>query len=204
MKLHIKNASKIGAVLLLALSLISPCAFAENGSKTAVTEKTARPLKEVGAVVGYGTGSIQEGNYEPILLSVHLAYDLKGYFPSLGNHPGILAAVCEPQINPVFQPKSDIEFGVGLGLKYMYPLTDNLYPYIQGTVGPHYVSVQTEDQASGFLFADTIGGGLYYFLNKTSAVNVGYRFRHMSNAGLKSPNGGINTHFGTIGYSVFF
>jgi hypothetical protein len=190
----------MGIALSLIMLFTGPCAFGEDGKKT-----ETRPLyKEAGFIAGYGTGSIHEGNYEPVLLIAHLAYDLKAFFPSLDKHRGILSVVCEPQINPVFQPKSDIEFGVGLGLKYMYPATDNLYPYIQGTVGPHYISVQTDDQASGFTFADTIGAGLYYFVTKTTAVNAGYRFRHMSNAGIKSPNGGINTHFGTAGVSLFF
>ena len=93
---------------------------------------------------------------------------------------------------------------MGIGLKYMYPVTDRISPYIMGSVGPHYISVQTEKQASGFIFADTIGAGIYYFLDRKSALNIGYRFRHVSNADLKSPNGGIDTQIGTIGYSVFF
>ena len=205
MKPCVKTSLTIFFVLLITLLLVIPFAFAENGNKTAITNPEDRSLwKESGFVAGYGTGGIREGNYEPLLLIWHLAYDLKGYIPALRNHRGILTAVCEPQVNPAFRPRSEVEFGVGFGLKYLYPVTDNLYPYIQGTVGPHYISVQTEDQASGFLFADTIGGGLYYFLSKSTALHAGYRFRHMSNAGLKSPNGGINTHFGTAGISFFF
>jgi hypothetical protein len=86
----------------------------------------------------------------------------------------------------------------------MYPFTDRLSIYIMGSVGPHYISIVTKDQANGFIFSDVIGTGLYYYLSKDSAINVGYRVRHLSNAGLAEPNGGIDTHFGVIGYSVFF
>jgi hypothetical protein len=188
--------------LLLAILFINNLAFADTGGKTA---PEGRPFwKESGLIVGYGADMLPEGKYEPIFLIWHLAYDLKEYIPGLKKHRGILTAVCEPQINPVFRPETDLEFGVGIGLKYLYPLTDRLYPYLQGTVGPHYISVQTEDQASGFIFANTIGAGLYYFLSERTAIQAGYRLRHMSNAGLKSSNSGINTHSGTIGISFFF
>jgi opacity protein-like surface antigen len=64
--------------------------------------------------------------------------------------------------------------------------------------------VKTSDQANGFIFSDTIGAGLSFFVTEYSAINVEYRLRHMSNAGMEKPNGGIDTHFGTIGYSLFF
>ena len=159
---------------------------------------------ESGIVTGFGTGSTSEGQYQPILLAWHLAADLKKYWKPLEGHQGILSFVLEPQINPSFGPSTDIEFGVGVGIKYMYPVTGRISPYVLGSVGPHFITVQDRDQANGFIFASTVGAGIYYYLDKKSAINLGYRLRHMSNAGLKSPNSGINNHFGTIGYSVFF
>ena len=101
-------------------------------------------------------------------------------------------------------PQTDIEFGIGIGLQYLHPIVGNLSVYALGSVGPHYISVVTTKQANGFIFADTIGAGFYYYLTKDSAINIGYRFRHMSNASLAEPNGGIDTNSGVIGYSVFF
>jgi hypothetical protein len=192
------------AAVFLNLVFVIPVGFAEDRAGTGTTNPEGRFWKESGFVVGYGTNEIPEGHYEPILLIWHLAYDLRNYIPALKNHKGILAGVCEPQVNLAFQPSSEFEFGVGLGLKYLYPLTDRLYPYVQLTVGPHYISLQTKEQASGFIFSNTIGAGLYYFVTENSAVMVGYRARHISNAGTREPNDGINTHFGTIGYSFFF
>jgi len=159
---------------------------------------------ESSVIVGYGAGDVEEGNYEPILLIWRLGMNLKQFFPSLANHSGTLSAYIEPQINPVFDRETDIEFGVGLGLKYMHSLSDSVGAYLVGSVGPHYISVKTSDQANGFIFSDTIGAGFSFFITEKSAITVEYRLRHMSNAGMEKPNGGINTHFGTIGYSVFF
>lgn len=191
-------------VVFLSLIILVPAVFADDHVRTGSTNQEGRFWKESGVVIGYGTSEIHEGHYEPMLFIWHLAYDLRNYIPALKNHKGILAGVCEPQVNPAFRPSSDFEFGVGVGLKYLYPVTDRLYPYIQLTVGPHYISLQTEDQASGFIFSNTVGAGIYYFVTKNSAAMVGYRARHISNAGTREPNDGINTHFGTIGYSFFF
>lgn len=127
-------------------------------------------------------------------MDFHAPKDCKGKF----------SLYLEPQINPVVNPETDIEFGIGLGFKFTYLVADSLSTYILAGGGPHYISVNTRKQANGFIFSNTIGAGFYYFLTKKSAVNVGYRFRHMSNIGLAKPNHGIDNHFGTIGYSIFF
>ncbi len=161
-------------------------------------------VTESGFITGMGTGSTSEGQYRPILLMWRLGSDLKQFINPLENHKGSLSAICEPQINPVIDPRMEVEFGVGLGLQYTYPVTPKISPYIMGTAGPHFITLPNENQANGFVFSSTIGAGLYYNLNQSSAIGIGYRYRHLSNAGLHRPNGGINTHFGTIGYSVFF
>ena len=163
-----------------------------------------RLLHEVGFFVGYGKGNINEGSYEPILLVIRLGYDMRRIFPILSRHNGTLSVYIEPKINPVISPENDIEFGIGVGVKYMYHCTEQLAAYIFGSVGPHYVTVVTRDQANGFIFSDTIGCGVSWFLNEKSAINLEYRWRHISNADLKMPNNGIDTHIGMIGYSLFF
>jgi len=161
-------------------------------------------ITETGVIVGYGTGSIAGGNYEPVLLIYHMGGDMKQFFPGLEDHAGSLSLFLEPQINPAFRPETDVEFGISLGLKYQYPLSKKIATYVLGAVGPHYITVKTDEQKNGFLFSDAVGIGLSYFVTDTSALSLEYRFRHMSNAGIRSPNGGINTHFGAVGYSHFF
>jgi hypothetical protein len=163
-----------------------------------------RFFTEMGVMAGYGSGNIPEGSYQPLLLIGHFGVDLKRYFSGLRNHEGTLSAFIEPQVNPVFEPSANYEAGLGVGLQYSYPVGESVSLYISGSTGPHYISVVTQKQANGFLFSNNIGTGVYYHLSKDSALHVGYRFRHMSNAGLATPNGGIDTHMGVIGYSLFF
>ncbi len=185
--------------LFIALTLFfsSPASTADNAPGN-------RPFSESAFIAGMGTGSIPEGHYQPVLLIWHFGMDLKKQIPKLKDHAGSLSFIIEPQLNPVFDPQTDFEIGVGIGLQYRYPLTEKVSAYVLGTVGPHYISAVTANQANGFIFSNTAGVGLYYFLTKDSAVNLGYRFRHMSNAGIENPNGGIDSHFAVIGYSLFF
>ena len=189
--------------LVVVILLFFP-AYSAAGT-TDVNSHNKNLLTESGIIIGYGTGNIsEEKHYEPILLIWHLGCDLKRFIPKLEDHQGTLSLYIEPQINPVFNPETDIEFGVGVGLKYMHPVTEKISAYIFGSTGPHYITVKTKEQANGFIFSDTIGAGISFFLTKKSSLNLEYRFRHISNADFKKPNGGINTHSGTIGYSVYF
>jgi hypothetical protein len=185
---------------LVITILLFPPAYSAAG-----TNDINNPLlTESGIIAGYGTGDVKEGNYEPVLLIWHLGCDLKRFIPELRNYSGTFSIYLEPQINPVFERETDLEFGIGVGLKYLHLVTEKISAYIFGSVGPHYITVETRDQANGFIFSNTIGAGFSFFLTEKSSLNLGYRLRHMSNACTRKPNGGINTHFGTIGYSVYF
>ncbi|MGZ3580521.1 MAG: acyloxyacyl hydrolase [Syntrophales bacterium] len=194
--------AKLNIFIVVIIIFFANYAYCEEAQKEG--RASNRFFTEMGFIAGFGNGSIPEGSYQPIFLIGHFGVDLKRYFSGLKNHSGTLSVFLEPQINPVVNPQTDIELGIGIGLQYMHPIIGNLSAYILGSIGPHYISVVTTKQANGFIFADTIGAGFYYYLTRDSAINVGYRLRHMSNANLAEPNGGIDTNSGVIGYSVFF
>ena len=200
MQLKIKNV--VFYIAIVAIFIFSP--LTTFGEETKYNSKTRLSPTESTVIIGYGRGSISEGSYENISLIWHLGFDIRRFFPRLANHRGIPSFYLEPKLNPVISPEKDIEVGISFGIKYMYPLKNRLYGYIAGSVGPHLITVQTEDQANGFIFFDTIGTGLSFFLTKKSAINLEYRLRHISSASIKQPNGGINSHISAIGYSLFF
>ena len=69
--------------------------------------------------------------------------------------------------------------------------------------GPHYINAQTQRQAKGFIFSDNLAAGIRLPLpaHLAGEFNIQYRLRHISNAGLKSPNGGINNGFLVVGFT---
>ena len=72
----------------------------------------------------------------------------------------------------------------------------SLAPYIEAGIGFHFISktsINHERQLSTrFQFGDHIGVGLRF--GPEHAYDLGYRFQHLSNAGIKEPNNGINFH----------
>ena len=203
-RILIHSGSEVAALLVI-LALIFFFSNGVWGSEGKGGEGSGGTFfTEMGVVTGYGSGNIPEGRYQPILLIGHFGVDLKRYISGLRNHQGTLSAFIEPQVNPVLDPSTNFEAGIGVGLQYSYPVYEPLSLYILGSTGPHYVSVVTKKQANGFLFSNVFGAGIYYYLSKDSALHVGYRYRHMSNADLAEPNGGIDTHMGVVGYSLFF
>ena len=197
-----RESGGIAAVLILALI------FSPAGTASCDEGKPGRSggsfFTEAGILAGYGSGNLPEGGYRPVLLIGHFGVDLRRCFSGLRDHRGTLSLFLEPQANPVFAPSTNYEVGIGVGLQYSYPVCEPLSLYVLGSVGPHFISVVTDKQANGFLFSDVLGAGLYYRLSKDAAIHAGYRFRHMSNADFAQPNGGIDTHMGIVGYSLFF
>jgi len=160
-------------------------------------------LSEAGMVGGFGFGRIPEGHYEPILMAAHFGLDIGRYFHIPETHRGRLTFFMEPRFNPVHEPHGDCELGIGIGLQYVYPIFRNLFFYAAVSSGPHFISVRTEQEARGFLVDSEAGGGFYIAVGKGSALNIGYRIRHLSNGGVRTPNTGIDNHFLVVGYSMF-
>lgn len=69
-------------------------------------------------------------------------------------------------------------------------------PFFELAVGVHYLSetsVSTQRVfGSHFSFGDHLGGGVR--LGDHGQYEIGYRYQHFSNAGIKEPNQGINFH----------
>ena len=68
-------------------------------------------------------------------------------------------------------------------------------PYAEAGIGAHLLSrTQIGDKrlSTKFQFGDHLGFG--YRFGERGAWDLGYRFQHLSNASIKSPNDGINFH----------
>jgi hypothetical protein len=196
--------------LLLSIAVMCLACFGLRAQETA---KTKAPLfKEKGFMVGVGHGidslNIPEGRYTPYFFIAHFGIDLLRN-KKIRRNPGIFTLYFEPQVNPVIIKKptgnvKDLEFGLNIGFKHMYPLIrDLLYSYILIASGPQYITVHTSKQTRGFIFSDNFGMGTYIFMNKTIALNLGFRLRHMSNGDTRFPNHGINTFNYQVGISKF-
>ena len=190
----------------MKLLIIFSCVLVLNSIAFSQESVNENWLQEIGFWPGFGYGNstrnLPEGNYQPYFFLGHVAFKpfLKGQNTALEKFQFYM----EPQFNHVQLLgkngiKNEFEFGLNLGVKYLFPLTKHLDLFMNIGTGLHAFSATTASQAAGFLFSDNMGMGLYHHLNNKWAVLFTYRIRHLSNADTRQPNKGINTdnfHFG--------
>jgi lipid A 3-O-deacylase len=98
----------------------------------------------------------------------------------------------------------------GLGftpkIKYSFTAMDRIRPYAEFAGGPFWTDLagKIPEESSRFNFVLTAGFGVSYFLTDRAALNAGYRFHHISNAGTSYPNLGLNASLPFCGFSFFF
>jgi len=75
------------------------------------------------------------------------------------------------------------------------PMASGVMPYLEGAIGFHLLSeskIENKDMSTSFQFGDHVGFGLLF--GPKRQYEVGYRLKHLSNAGIEKPNPGINFH----------
>lgn len=154
----------------------------------------------LGVHLGYSfiQEKLPEGNeYQPFLIMAHYSTYLSK--PERKAKFGIFV---EPQVNPVRlgEGEGSFEFGLNAGVTYGWDIGKS---HVFGGIssGPHYVSVETDLQAKGFIFSDNFIAGLRRKVGTGFQLGAELRFRHISNAGLMSPNTGIDNWLFVIGFS---
>jgi hypothetical protein len=78
-----------------------------------------------------------------------------------------------------------------------------IVPFVEVGEGALWTTVRYLSLGGKFQFASHGGFGMHAFLASDVAITLGYRFRHISNAGLDEPNHGLNTHFFIVGLTRF-
>ena len=101
-----------------------------------------------------------------------------------------------------------LSHGVGFTpkIKYTFVALDRIRPYAEFAGGPFWTDLagKIPEESSQFNFLLTAGFGIGYFLTDRAAVNAGYRYQHISNAGTSHPNAGLNASLPFVGFSFYF
>jgi hypothetical protein len=168
---------------------------------SADAQDSLRRFRTSGGLIGYGKAINKETDYKIIFL----AGDFSWSFTKYPKRKDFVAWYLEPQVNPVRTPRPwDIEFGVNLGLRNYIRINEGLYFYQMLGTGPHYISAEVKRQANGFIFSDNFALGAFTRINqKNLFLNIQFRWRHLSNAGLEKPNSGIDSWNIFLGLSRF-
>ena len=91
-------------------------------------------------------------------------------------------------------------------IKYTVVAHDRIRPYAEFAGGPFWTDLagKIPEESSRFNFILTAGFGCSYFITPQMSLNVGYRFHHISNAGTRYPNLGLNSSLPFGGFSFYF
>jgi hypothetical protein len=77
-------------------------------------------------------------------------------------------------------------------------------PYVFAGGGPLFVDLGLPTMGSKLCFSYQGGTGLQYFIDRTTALNLEYRYHHISNAGTAEPNEPLNSSKILFGVSIYY
>lgn len=98
-----------------------------------------------------------------------------------------------------------VEFGANMGLQFERHFGQRGPAlYLGASSGPHFLAKGTHRQASGPIFSSALFFGGTFRVRKHIVVDLRPGFRHLSNAGIYLPNGGINNSTLTTGVFYHF
>src|SRR6266581_4779709 len=143
------------------------------------------------------TGVFNAGlRYGWVLTDPHLPSFLRGRFEY---------AVDAVPVFLVFQP-TDTAYGVGfdpLGLKWNFERHGRFSPYLELCGGTLFTNHDVPTGTNTVNFTDQAALGVH-ILGATHNVSLELRYMHISNAGLATPNPGVNTVQVRLGIGRFF
>lgn len=102
----------------------------------------------------------------------------------------------------IFQPVEN-SYGAGFTpvlLKYNFSSGGKVAPYLEAGGGLLFTNHDVPFGTNSVNFTPQAALGLQFFLHDKRSINLAARYVHISNAGLSTPNPGINTIQVTIGY----
>jgi hypothetical protein len=185
-------------LIAVAVLLLSSVAWAQN-----------RP-EDGGREIQVWTGggpSVPGGTSDTSVWNVGLRY---GWILTRPHGPGFLKGRFECAVDavPVFMvfQRYNTAYGAGfnpLGLKWDFAARGRIEPYLELGGGTLFTNHQVPIGTSSVNFTPSAALGMH-LLDDKYAFSVELRYLHISNAGLSSPNPGVNTLEVRVGWGKFF
>jgi lipid A 3-O-deacylase len=154
-----------------------------------------------------GGHSVPGGTSDTGVWNVGVRY---GFILTRPHGPGFLNGRFEYVLDavPVFMvfQRYNTAYGGGfspLGLKWDFAARGRIEPYLELNGGTLFTNHQVPTGTSAVNFTDAAALGMHILGDKHS-FSVEVRYMHISNAGLSSPNPGINTVQVRLGIGKFF
>lgn len=89
-------------------------------------------------------------------------------------------------------------------VRYNFATASRCIPFVEAGFGLLTTDIKGRDLSTTLQFKSEAGIGMHYFMREQTALTFEYHFFHLSNGGIKRPNGGVNLNFFAVGISRFF
>jgi len=155
-----------------------------------------RRLQSVDFLLGYGYAKVAgTEDYTTYPVAIDFTFPLPFHQPE---SPWQLQL--EPFFAYVNQPSSNAEMAFAFFLKYRF-LKGRFQPYLKVGSGIIILTQDLKEQSTSFNFGSSLVLG--FSLKTSSRLNlVGeVRYRHVSNAGIKEPNSGVDSRIFLLGFT---
>jgi len=113
-------------------------------------------------------------------------------------HPGVVSFGVEGLFTHYYETSSAIDLGGGPYLRYRM-VCDWVQPYAEVGVGMLYNDLKGFSTSARLLFSVNGAVGVQIPIAERLGATVGYRFRHISNAGQDEVNPGLNSNIIAVG-----
>lgn len=179
------------------------------GAVEAGEQRFGRGKQHLGFALGYGSGFSLGFSGDGDTRST----EFLGFLPrwQLGlSDPGARGSwlygsfdlLVELQALAALEPRRGSFVGPSALVRYQLLGWGPFVPYLEAGAGLGALDFGLRDQDDGFSFVLQAGFGLQYFVSPRASVDAGWRFHHLSNAGSRSPNNGINASLPMLGVTV--
>lgn len=164
----------------------------KGGLKTVVA-MAAFVVLPARAVDGIALEAGKEGSSESLRVALQWQWQ-KRWFSGNGRHIGGYWELSAGQLSRDARARQhDSLTDIGFTPVFRWQRDDLKGFYLEGGIGAHYLSrtsMGVKRLSTQFQFGDHVGFG--YRFGAKGALDLGFRYQHISNGGIKKPNDGLN------------
>ena len=162
----------------------------------------------IAAGYGFGVGinGSNDGNLKKIRYAALIARWGVGLTDPIGEgtwYRGNLDLMIEGTCLFEYRPQHGFAGGGRLMFRYNFLQNRRVVPFVELGGGMLGTDLDLNGQSDGFNFSVQGGVGTHYFVLPHVAITAEWRLYHISNAGLRQPNSGINDSLFLLGASFF-
>ena len=189
------------------LPLVTPCGALGADSLLDDPPPFAKGSRELAITIGGGPGMAILGSTSPHDLSIaaiRYGRTISDVYADDTYREGHWDFAAELFGGAQFSPQVRYVTGVLPMFRYNFTRWEPLVPFFDAGAGVTLTDIEGPDLSGIFQFHEQVGVGAHYLFAERTAITVQYRFMHISNAGIRLPNLGVNANIFSAGITWFF